>query len=92
MIIRIATEGQFELGDAEVEELNQLDSEVLSACDRGDDGGFKDAFGRLVEFVHAHATPVGDDYLGGSDVILPPSDATLEEAKAELTGEGLIPG
>jgi hypothetical protein len=92
VIIRIATEGQFELGDDDVEELNKLDSELLSASDRGDDGGFKDAFGRLVEFVHAHAKPVGEDYLGGSDVILPPPGATLEEAKAEMTGEGLIPG
>ena len=30
--------------------------------------------------------------LVGSDVILPPPDVTLEEAKAEFSGEGLIPG
>lgn len=92
MIIRLSTEGQYELGDDDVEELNKLDSEVLSASERGDDASFREAFGRLVKFVHAHAKPVEDDYLGGSDVILPPPDATLEEAKAELSGEGLIPG
>ncbi len=92
MIIRIATEGQYELGDDDAEELNRLDNEVLSACNQGDDARFKDAFGRLVEFVHVNAKPVEDDYLGGSDVILPTPDATLEEAKVEITGEGLIPG
>jgi hypothetical protein len=30
--------------------------------------------------------------LVGSDVILPPPDVSLEEAKAEFTGEGLSPG
>jgi hypothetical protein len=35
---------------------------------------------------------VGDDELVGSDLILPPPDVTLEEASAEFTGEGLIPG
>ena len=29
--------------------------------------------------------------LAESDVILPPRDLSLEEAKAEFTGEGLIP-
>ena len=31
-------------------------------------------------------------HLGPSDVILPPPDTSLEEAAAEFTGEGLIPG
>jgi hypothetical protein len=35
---------------------------------------------------------VPDDELLGSDVILPPADVSLEEAKADFTGEGLIPG
>ena len=34
---------------------------------------------------------VADDVLEGSDVILPPPDMSLEEAKAEFSGEGLIP-
>ncbi len=36
--------------------------------------------------------PVGDDELIGSDLILPPADVSLQEAKAEFKGEGLIPG
>ena len=34
---------------------------------------------------------VPEDELEGSDVILPPSDTTLQEAAADFTGEGLIP-
>ena len=33
-----------------------------------------------------------DDELAASDLILPPPDISLEEARAEFTGEGLIPG
>ena len=34
---------------------------------------------------------LGDDELVHSDVILPPEDTDLEEAKLEFTGEGAIP-
>jgi hypothetical protein len=30
--------------------------------------------------------------LVGSDIILPPSDVSLAEARSEFQGEGLIPG
>ena len=36
-------------------------------------------------------TPLGEDDLRGSDVILPPSDISFAEAGREFTGEGLIP-
>ena len=33
-----------------------------------------------------------DDVLEQSDVIIPPPDVSFEEARAEFSGEGLIPG
>ncbi len=45
----------------------------------------------LLDHVHSAGTPVADDALEGSDVILPPADTSLAEAAAEFTGEGLIP-
>jgi len=41
--------------------------------------------------VRSSGTPVGEDELFGSDVILPPEDITFAEAANEFTGEGLIP-
>jgi hypothetical protein len=92
VIVRIATEGQYELSDDSSPALNELDDEVIAACDRGDEKQFRDAFGRLLDLVRTRGTPVADDELVGSDVILPPPDVSLEEASAEFTGEGLIPG
>jgi hypothetical protein len=57
-----------------------------------DEESFHRAFVQLLEFVRSKGQPVGDDDLRGSDLILPPPDVSLEEAKKEFSGEGLIPG
>jgi hypothetical protein len=92
VIIRIATEGQYELSDEAVSELNELDNAAVSSCDAGDEAGFSDVFGRLLAYVREKGTPVPDDALEASDLILPPPDVTLAEARQEFSGEGLIPG
>lgn len=92
MIVRISTEAQYELPDEDIEVLNELDNEAVAACNTDDEERFHAAFGRLLEHVRSKGHPVGDDDLRGSDLILPPPDVSLEEAKTEFTGEGLIPG
>jgi len=92
VIVRIATEGQYELQGDDVEALNELDNQAVAACDQNDEQQFRNSFERLLEFVRSNGRPVDDDRLEASDVILPPPDTSLEEAKAEFTGEGLIPG
>jgi hypothetical protein len=92
MIVRISTEGQYEIADSDIPELNELDSAAVVACETTDEQGFHDAFSRLLELVRAKGTLVPDDELFGSDIILPPPDVSLQEAKTEFQGEGLIPG
>jgi hypothetical protein len=92
MIIRIATEGQYELTDGDIAGLNELDNAAVAACDEDDESSFHESFVRLLEYVRSNGQAVADDDLRGSDLILPPPDVTLEEAKQEFTGEGLIPG
>jgi hypothetical protein len=92
VIIRIATEGQYELDAANEEQLNELDNKAVGACAMDDAQAFREAYDELLEFVRGKGHPVDDDHLGGSDMILPPPDVSLEEAKAEFQGEGLIPG
>lgn len=92
MIVRIATEGQYKLGDADVSELNALDNAAVEACDAGDERGFRSTYEKLLDFVRTRGRALGEDELEGSDVILPPPDVSLAEAAAEFSGEGLIPG
>ncbi len=92
MIVRIATEGQYELLPKDEEALNELDNRAVVACDDGDEEQFRAVFSELLEFVRTNGKPVPEEELAASDVILPPPDISLEEAKSEFTGEGLIPG
>ena len=92
MIVRIATEGQYELLGSDGEALTELDNQAAAACQAGDEQQFHATFTRLLDYVRTNGEPVPQDRLEGSDVILPPPDTSLEEARAEFTGEGLIPG
>jgi hypothetical protein len=92
VIVRISTEGQYEIGDDDVDELNQLDNQAVAACDSSDEQGFHATYEKLLNFVRNRGRELGEDELEGSDVILPPPDVSLEEAREEFTGEGLIPG
>jgi hypothetical protein len=92
VIVRISTEGQYELDEDAKAALNELDNQVVGACESGDEEKFRDSFGRLLDLVRTQGKAVGEDELVGSDVILPPPDVSLEEASEEFTGEGLIPG
>ena len=91
MIVRIATEGQYEL-DGDPAELNELDQAAVDACESGDEARFQAAYARMLEYVRGHGRPVDEDQLTGSDVILPPPDVSIDEAKDGFSGEGLIPG
>ncbi len=92
MIVRIATEGQYELEDGAVDKLNELDNEAVAACDANDEQRFRAIFEKLLGLIRSQGRRLGEDELEGSDLILPPPDVSLEEAKAEFSGEGLIPG
>ena len=92
MIVRIATEGQYELTESDAEVLGELDNQAVAACEAGDAEQFSQTFKELIAFVRQHGQAVAEDTLEPSDVIIPPPDVSFEEARAEFTGEGLIPG
>ena len=91
MIVRISTEGQYELPDEDADKLNDLDNEVVAAVEAGDEERFQAAFESMLELVRSDGKPVADDVLEESDVIIPPPDLTFAEAGEQFTGEGLIP-
>jgi hypothetical protein len=91
VIVRISTEGQYRLPDEDVDRLNDLDNEVVAAVDSGDEERFNEVFQQMLELVRSDGSPLGDDELEESDVILPPPDLQFAEASGQFTGEGLIP-
>lgn len=91
MIVRIATEGQYEVDDARADELNALDNKCVEAVDAGDEAAFLATYKQLLDLVRSSGTELGDDELTESKVILPPPDLSFEEAGEQFSGDGLIP-
>ncbi|MDP8959881.1 MAG: hypothetical protein M3N51_12020 [Actinomycetota bacterium] len=91
MIVRILGEGQFDVPDSDLDDLNELDDRLVEAVEAGDHQGFREALGRLLEAVRAHASPHAPDALDPSDLVLPGADSSLEEVRALLSDEGLVP-
>ena len=91
MIVRISTEDQYRLPDADAARLNELDNDAVTAVEAGDEDRFHEVFEQMLDLVRRDGHKLGDDELEESDVILPPPDLTFSEAGHEFTGEGLIP-
>jgi bifunctional DNA-binding transcriptional regulator/antitoxin component of YhaV-PrlF toxin-antitoxin module len=91
VIVRIAGEGQFRIPDEDRDKLNELDNAAVEAVEADDEGRFQELWGQMLAMVAADGNALDDDELLESDIILPPRDTTLDEAKHEFTGEGLIP-
>jgi hypothetical protein len=92
VIVRILGEGQFDVPDDRLDDLNGLDDELVDAIDRGDDDAFGRALHVLLDDVRKSGRPLPEDYLGPSELVLPGADATLGEVRDLLGAEGLIPG
>jgi hypothetical protein len=91
VIVRIMGEGQLRLDDGALDELNRLDDQLGEAIESGDDERFRAALVTLLDAVRAAGTPVPDEELVDSDLVLPYAEAHVDEVRAMLTDEGLIP-
>jgi hypothetical protein len=92
MIIRILGEGQFDVDDGHLDRLNELDTCLQVAADAGDADAFTPALRGLIDEVHRLGTPVPQEVLTTSDLVLPAAGAGLNQVRALLGDEGLIPG
>jgi len=92
MIIRITTEGQFNLPGSFVDELNEIDNELVEAVEAADRSGYDRLLKKMLDLVREKSSPLPIDEIVESDLILPEPDLTLEEAQVLFVGEGLLPG
>ena len=92
MIVRILGEGQLQVDDSAAGELNVLDSALEKAVNAGDEQAFRPALAALLDRVRTRGTPLAEDAIEPSDLILPYADAGLADVRQMLTDGGLIPG
>ena len=91
MIVRLMGEGQLDVADGDLAALNTLDGELESAIETGDETAFRAALHALLASVRKVGKPLPADSLAPSELILPPADAAIDEVRAMLGDEGLIP-
>jgi hypothetical protein len=84
-------DGQFRVDDDVVEALNELDAQGAQAVEAGDEENLRRVLGLMAKTVRERGEPLPDDDLSASDLIIPPDDLSLDEARELFSGEGLIP-
>ena len=92
MIVRILGEGQFNLPGVVIDELNDIDNQMVVAVEAEDEANFTRLLHEMLTLVREKGAPVPVDELVESDLILPESDLTLDEAEHIFIGDGLLPG
>ena len=92
MIVRLLGEGQFRLGSAHLDQLNELDNQIVHTLATGNEGAFRSLLGQMMTLVRRNGEEVPLTELVESDVVLPSEDISMEQARGLFTGEGIIPG
>ncbi|MCH8061333.1 MAG: hypothetical protein IH861_02390 [Chloroflexi bacterium] len=92
MIVRILTEGQYELSGAYLDQLNEIDNKLVEVVEQENESEFGRLLKSMLDLVRDNGKEVPVDELVESDIVLPEPDITLMEAEELFTGEGLVPG
>ena len=92
MIVRILTEGQYNLPGAYIDDLNAIDNELVDVVADENEEAFAAVLKKMLDLVREKGEPVPIDELVESDLVLPEPDITLLEAEEMFVGEGLMPG
>jgi PspAA-like protein len=91
MIVRLMGEGQYRVDDELVQRLNELDDRAQAATDAEDEPTLDRILDEMAALVREQGEAMPDDDLSASDILVPPSDLTLEETKRLISHEGFIP-
>lgn len=92
MIVRILTEGQYNLPGAYIDDLNDIDNQLVEVVETKDQEGFDRLLKQMLDLVRDNGSALPVDELVESDLVLPEPDITLEEGQQLFTGEGMLPG
>jgi hypothetical protein len=91
VLIRILGEGQFEVDDSHLAELNRLDAALEAALKTAADDVLP-ALDALLDFVRTNGVRPPDHEARESDVVLPFADSSEDDIRDMLDEDGLIPG
>ncbi len=91
MIVRLMGEGQYRIDEGVRSRLNELDDKAMQALERNDEAELDGYLDQMAKIVRGEGTALELDDLHPSDLLIPPSDLTLEETRQLFSEDGLIP-
>jgi PspAA-like protein len=91
VIIRVIGQGQYDVDDDVIGQLDRLDGRAMAALERGDEAELDRSLDEMAKLVRERGSELPETALAASDVVIPPSDLTLDETRRLFGGEGLIP-
>jgi hypothetical protein len=77
--------GQYRVDDSLLDRLNQLDDQAVAALERGNEEELDARLDEMADLVQTEGQPLPENDLTASDVVIPPSDLTLEETRRLLS-------
>jgi hypothetical protein len=84
VIVRVVGQGQYEVDDGLMQRLDELDRQAMEALERNDEESLDRSLDEMSELVRS-------DGLSSSDIVIPPSDLTLEETRKLVSETGFLP-
>ena len=91
MIARLMGDGQYEIDEALCTRLNELDDKAMAALEANDEEQLDGFLDQMADLVRSEGTRLADDDLSASEIVIPPSDLTLEETRQLFSDDGLVP-
>jgi hypothetical protein len=91
VIVRLMGEGQYRVSDGIRERLNAADNEAMTALDAENEPELDAKLDEMWQLVQSEGERLPDESLEPSDVVIPPSDLTLQETRKLFSEDGLIP-
>jgi len=91
MIVRLMNEGQYRIDESLRERLNEIDERAVQALEDSNEEELDMLLQRMWDLVQTDGERLPDAELVPSDLVIPPSDLTLEETRKLFSDDGLIP-
>lgn len=91
MIVRLMGDAQYRVDDSVREQLNELDDRAVAALEAEDEPTLDGVLDEMAKIIRDRGDRLPDEDLSASDLLIPPSDLSLEETRQLFTDEGLIP-
>jgi hypothetical protein len=91
MIVRIVGEGQYQLDDRHRDRLDTLVDRLAAAAEKGVEDEFAAVCQERLDTVRSLGTPVPDDTLVQSELVLPDQDVSPAQVAALFADDTLIP-